>query len=97
MKKQFRAVPGKGIVASTISNKYYVKASRDFSKLDNLIDGMCWACYDNHEYSPDIVLEHVEMYLEDLDEDEKYTEFYDAVGTEELRDYVYKFCKDAPY
>lgn len=97
MKRQFRAIPGAGIVASTNSKKAYVKANRDFSKLDDLIDGMCYACYDNGEYTRDNVLDHVEMYLEDMDDDEEYIEFYDAVGTKELRDYVYNFCKNANY
>lgn len=97
MKRYIKAVPGKGIVASTNSKNVYVKANRDFSKLDDLLEGICYDCWDNRAYTPHNVLKHVERYLTDMDDDEEYTEFHDAVGTEELRDYVFDFCRHTDY
>ena len=100
--KKFKVYPksvtaSKNIKAGCGTGKSYVKSADDFvpsDDLDTLIKDMWYQTLDNYggdvSYSDmiDIALEHVQMVIEEMDDDEKYTEYLPIVHTQEFENYV---------
>ena len=100
--KTFKVYPksvtaSKSVKAGCESGKKYVKSTDDFvpsADLNILIKDMWYQTLDNYEgdvsYSDmiDIALEHVQMVIEEMDDDGEYTEYLPIVHTQEFEDYV---------
>lgn len=84
--------------------RYIRSATTGSSKsLDDLIEGMWYETVQNYkddtsiEDMIDIAVEHVIMYIEEMDDDEEFTEYLAKVNTPEFDKYVRRMCQKYSY